>query len=229
MLVHDRHVVDSRDYNRPFLRPVRDSLFIGNSKVSPSELGQPSSLRPQASSQPIVSRRPTGVTAFAILSILFAIMGLLSGLFSLTLMVTGNSMSTTANPVNELLANNVAYRYFYVAMLIAGTFFSALLFVAGLKLLKMSKLGRSLAITYAFYAILATFVSTAVNGFLLFIPMIQQLDQQSDEQQVIIVVTLLVAVFSFCFSLVFPVALLIYFLRRSAKQMFLDWDQPSTG
>ena len=169
-----------------------------------------------------IQRRPTGVTVFAILSVLFGILGLLSAVGSLLMYFLRDSIPMGESPIDELLDNSVSYRVFYLAMLGLGVVFAGILLVAGIGLLKVSDRARKLAILYAVYAILATIVSSVVNAVFLYAPLMSQMGQQ-DDQQLIAVVMLVAALVSAFFSLLFPVAMLIYFLLPSVKQTFQAW------
>ena len=168
------------------------------------------------------------MTVFAILSILIGVMGQLSALSSLLMFQFGDSINLGINPVHDLVNASFAYRVFYLATLGLGIIFATILLIAGIGLLKMSTLARKLAIVYAVYSILINIVANGVNIFALYAPRWGQMAQQSEEQQIVTIVIMCVAVASAIFALIFPIAILIYFLRRSVKQAFLDWEKTGT-
>ena len=168
------------------------------------------------------------MTAFAILSILLGIMGQLGALSSLLMFQFGDWINLGINPVHDLVNASFAYRVFYLATLGLGIIFATILLIAGIGLLKMSTLARKLAISYAVYSILVNIGANVVHIFALYAPMWEQIGQQAEEQQIVTIVITCVAVASAIFALIFPIAILIYFLRSSVKQAFLNWQETAT-
>lgn len=177
----------------------------------------------------IAPRRPIGVTMFAILSILFGVLGFMGSSLSLLITVVGGLFDAGVNPLQELVSDNVAYRIFYVTLLVLGLVFSVVAAVAGFGLLKMSGGARKLIIAYGVASIVATVAAKAVDLFVVYLPMIEELSQQSEEQQIATVVMIGVAIIFAMISLIFPIAILIYFLRPSVKQSFLNWPSTAGG
>jgi magnesium-transporting ATPase (P-type) len=196
---------------------------------SPDSASSPFEGIPESQQVSASSRRPTGVTVFAILSILFGIIGLLGSIGSLLMFRFSDSINTGMNPVQDLVSTSVAYRIFYFTLLCLGIIFASVLLVSGIGLLKMSNGARKLVIIYAVYAILVTIGAKVVNLFAVYAPMLEQMGQQAEEQQIIAVVIICVAVVSAIFSLIFPIAILIYFLRPSVKQTFLNWERTTAA
>ena len=180
---------------------------------SPSPTEETSSSGPQSE-----TRRPTGVTVFAILGIVFGVVGLLSNLGSLLMFFFRGSIPMPASPVDELLDTSFGYQVYYLATLGLGIVFSVILLVAGIGLLKMSPRARTQSIIYAIYAIPATIVTKVVDVLVMFSS--SQTGEQSEEQQIIAFIFVGVAILFAFISLIFPVAILIYFSRPSVKQMF---------
>ena len=164
------------------------------------------------------TRRPTGVTVFAILGILFGMIGLLSNLGSLLVFFFRDAVPMPASPVDEMVDDSFGYQLYYLTTLGLGILFSVVLLMAGIGLLKMSLRARTLIIIYAIYAIPATIVTKVVDVLVLFSS--SQMGEQTEEQQIIAFIFVGVAILFAFISLIFPVAILIYFSRPSVKQRF---------
>jgi hypothetical protein len=169
------------------------------------------------------------VTVFAILSILFGIIGLLGAITSLLMFRFSDSINMGISPVQDLASTSVTYRVFNLTLLCLGMIFATVALVSGIGLLKMSNRARTLVIIYAVYSILVTIGAKVVDVFSLYAPMLGQMGQQTEEQQIITIVFICVAIVSAIFWLIFPIAILIYFLRPSVKQTFLNWEQSAAA
>jgi hypothetical protein len=165
------------------------------------------------------------VTVFAILNILFGIIGFLGSIVSSAMMFVGGMLGD--NPVLQAIQTHTSYRVFFAVSLVLGLVFSALLLVSGWGLLKMSKVARRLAIAYGIYAVVAAVVSNVVNFFFIYRPMLEQAAGQQGAQQGIVIVSLVGAVVGGVIGLTFPVALLIYFMMPGVKRAFQTWQAPA--
>ncbi len=182
---------------------------------------------PEIQYVPATSGRPTGVTVFAILSILFGFMGVLGTIGSAAMLFIGDKFG--ANPVTEKLMTSSGYFAFTIAGAVLGFIFSIVLLASGIGLLKMSKTARKMAIAYGFYAIVATILVNVVNVVVIFLPLLQQAGDKSGPEQTVAIATLIGAVIGAFVGLIFPVALLIYFLMPSVREKFDSWERPAIG
>ena len=177
---------------------------------SPSEIAPPDT----------TGQRLIGVTVFAILNIIFSVMGLIGLVFSIVVLFAGPSFMTGPDPVGDLLRQSGLYALFFYSALLFGAIFNVLLFISGIGLLKMSSRARQLAIAYAIYAIVAGLIGTAVNYFVIFAPMMEQANQGQGPQQFAAMAGIVGGLIGALIGMIFPVAILIYFNRPKVKQAF---------
>jgi len=166
------------------------------------------------------SGRPTGVTVLAILSIVFGITGLFGLAISAAMMLAAGA-SFGPNPIIDKMAESTAYQVFYYVTLFIGFVFTILLFIGGIALWKMSKLGRHLLVSYAVYAVIAAIVINTVNVLFVFLPAIQEPDNST--QVAVQVMSIVGSVVGGLVGLIFPIAILVYFSRPAVKDAVANW------
>src|ERR1035437_2040178 len=96
-------------------------------------------------------KRPTAVTVFGVLNIVFAIFGFFAMLVSAILLVPH---ADTKNPVIRLIHDNPAYAAWIYASMTLGLLAIAAKLAAGIGLLKLRPWARQLSIIYAIYAMI---------------------------------------------------------------------------
>jgi len=130
-------------------------------------------------------QRPTSVTVFGILNLIFSVLGLCGvGFGILGLVVLQNPDVGGAGPTPlpiQLMQDNPAYRVFSFVSVGLGVFSSFLLAAAGIGLLKLRPWGRTLSIIYGGYSILMVLATVAVN-FALYAPELEKAQQQAIPQ-----------------------------------------------
>ncbi len=106
---------------------------------SPDSATPPAEGIPESQQVSASSRRPTGVTVFAILSILFGIIGLLGAIGSLLMFLLQRlDQHRPQVQCRILVSTSVAYRVFYLTILGLGIVFAAILLICRDRSLKMS-------------------------------------------------------------------------------------------
>ena len=103
-------------------------------------------------------QRPTSVTVFAILNIVFAAFGLFGALASVMLFVAVGANSN--NPVIQVIRDNPAYAAWMKFSIVLGVAVAAVLLAAGIGLLMLKSWARIVSIAYAIYAIVMIPVGT---------------------------------------------------------------------
>ena len=105
-------------------------------------------------------QRPTSVTVFGILNIVFGLFGVFGLIASIALffMPAGSN-----NPVVRIMHENPAYSAWLKICIPLGLLSCAALLAAGIGLLCLKSWARTLSIAYAIYAILFGLLGTAVN------------------------------------------------------------------
>lgn len=112
-------------------------------------------------------QRPTSVTVFGILNVLFGVLGILGAMFAL--FVQG-SRSNLFPPEHAVLS-------VWMAVVVPlGFAFAIVQIVAGIGMLLLRRWGRVCSIVYAIYAIVSTLAGTVVSAVYVFRPMLDQMD-----------------------------------------------------
>ena len=115
--------------------------------------------------------RPTSVTVFGILNIIFAAFGILGTLASLTLFSANADMN---NPVIKIIHESPSYALWMKICIPLGLIVTVALLAAGIGLLKLKPWARTLSIAYGIYAIVFGIIGLVVNFFLLTKPLMEQ-------------------------------------------------------
>jgi len=170
-------------------------------------------------------QRPTSVTVFGILNIVFAALGIVSVLAMVALFaVVGN---TSNNPVVQVIHNNPAYAAWMKFSIALGLLAAAVLLVAGIGLLILKPWARILSIAYAIYAIVMVLVSNVVNFIYVLQPLAQQAHEQSGPQAAAVMGGMIGGFFGSGLGLIYPILLLIFMFRPNVAAAFCP--QPSTS
>ena len=164
-------------------------------------------------------KRPTSVTVFGILNIVFAVFGVLATLGSLVLFLP--QMANSNNPVIKLIQDNPTYAAWMKFSIGLGVLVSLALLAAGIGLLKLKPWARMFSIGYAIYSLIMIPVSMVVNFFLLTRPMLEQAHQQHGPEAASAIGAAVGGMFGSCFGLIYPVLLLIFMLRANVKAAFI--------
>lgn len=163
-------------------------------------------------------QRPTAVTVFGILNIVFAALGLFTMLGSMMLFtVTGGNSS---NPVVQLIHDNPTYAAWMKICIALGLIVSPLLLAAGIGLLKLKPWARTISIVYAIYSIVMVPVSGVINYIYLVQPLLQQAQQKQGPEMAGAIGGAIGGTFGSCFGLIYPILLLIFMLRANVAAAF---------
>jgi hypothetical protein len=180
-----------------------------------------------------IMNRPTAVTVFGILNIVFAVFGIV-GVFA-SVMLFAAVGTDTKNPVVQIIHDNAAYAAWMKLCIGLGLVVSAALLTAGIGLLKLKPWARIVSIAYAVYGIVMVVVGGVVNYFFLVQPMLAQAHTQQGPAAAAAIGGAVGGTVGSCFGLIYPVLLLIFMLRADVKAAFgpvasqpMD-DLPPTG
>ncbi len=177
----------------------------------------------QPQSQPAsLATRPTSVTVFGILNLVFAGMGLFGVCCGVISMIGMDLIpNKPPNPVLDLMEENQAY-HIYTMVTMALSFVSTVaLGLAGFGLLKMRPWGRQLSIVYAIYTIIAGIVGSIANWVWLVQPMMEQADMiPAGPERSGAMIGAYGSVFGGCFGVIYPIILLIFMMRSNVVEAF---------
>jgi hypothetical protein len=170
-------------------------------------------------------QRPTSVTVFGILNIVFAAFGLLGLIFSIILFFLP---ADTNNPVIKLIHESPAYAAWLKICIPLGLLSCAALLAAGIGLLYLKPWARVLSMAYAIYAIVFGIVGMVINYIFMVQPMIEQACQQQGPEAAGAMGAAIGGSIGGCFGLIYPVLLFIFMLRPTVVAAFRPPTPPQT-
>ena len=168
--------------------------------------------------------RPTSVTVFGILNLVFAALGLCGVAFAVMgLTVMANLPEGADRPPNPQLdaLQNPAYMAFNYASIGLGFLATIVLAIAGIGLLKLKSWGRSLSLGYAAYSVVMQIVGVVVSYIFLIQPAMALAEQGNDPQaQGQMVGAIVGGAVGGCIGLVYPILLAFFMFRPNVKAAF---------
>jgi len=168
--------------------------------------------------KPLAPTRPTAGTAFGILNIVFASLGLLC---SPIVLLMGNYGVAFQPPQQQgvnnpalIIMNDPGYRVGMLVINGLNIIAQACQLAAGIGLLRMKSWGRTLSLGYAAYALLALVGGTIFNYFYTYKPLIEALRQVQDPAvRSGLIGGMIGGGIGLCLGPIYPI-LLLYFLTR---------------
>jgi len=149
-------------------------------------------------------QRPTSVTVFAILNIIWAAIGVISLGFAVANWTGVYEPPTADNPVLKLMESNHAYRLFTHISTAVGAVATIVLLAAAIGLLQLKPWARIATIGYGCYTILITLLATVMNELLIFGPLREQTAGSSGPEHIaatagsVMVVVMAALVMAYC-------------------------------
>jgi hypothetical protein len=163
-------------------------------------------------------QRPTSVTVFGILNIVFAGFGILAVGATIIMLVVASPES--ANPTMQLIENNPAYSMWLKFSIPLGIAAVAVLLTSGIGLLKLKSWARTLSIIYAIYALIQLFITTGVNYIYLFQPMMEKARNEGGPAASAAMGGAIGGMCGSCVGIIYPVLLLIFMMRSNVAAAF---------
>lgn len=169
-------------------------------------------------------QRPAAATVFAILNIVFGVVGLCTiPLSAMMFFFPFDKAMTENNPALRLMEENTFYRLFMQGALGLGFIVAIVLIIAGVGLYQLKPYGRTLSIGYAIYGIVMNLVSIAVNCFLVFPALIEQANTIGPgPEQAGAYGGLAGGILGGCVGFIYPVILLIFMFRPNMIAAFKE-------
>jgi hypothetical protein len=168
-------------------------------------------------------QRPTSVTVFGILNILFAAVGVIGTIGSIVMLST---MDASRNPVVRIIRENPGYAAWMKLSLPLGLAATAALLTAGIGLLRMKPWARKLAIGYAIYALAFGLLGTVVNYLFLMRPMLEEASRKQGPEAAAAIGGAIGGTIGGCFGMIYPILLLIFMTRPNLVAAFNPPDVP---
>ena len=169
-----------------------------------------------------MQQRPTSVTVFGIINIIFGSFNIICLPISL-LMATG-VMRFMRSPVLDLLSESHPYVIWTTVGSIIGIFAAIVQLVCGIGLLKLKPWARTTSIGYAIYAIIAAIAGMFMTAVVM-IPIMQKIQPGSGPDHAVaiggMVGGIIGGIAGSCFALIYPIILLIFMTRPKIKAAFV--------
>lgn len=167
-------------------------------------------------------QRPTTVTVFGVLNLVFGGLGLLCTPISVIMLF---QQAQSGNPVSRILEENAAYRVYVIAAAVAGVLAALVLIAAGIGLLQMKRWARLTSIGYAIFGIVTGVVGIILNIVFVVGPMMTEARDEGSQAAAAAMV-LVGGMAGGCLSLVYPILLLIFMTRPKIRNAFLPQNVP---
>ena len=168
-------------------------------------------------------RRPSGVTAFAIIGMLLGGMKVLGSGFGVLVKVFGINFNQSG-PIADL-ESIMLYRVFQYVNFAVSLLLGLALVVIAFRLLKMSDWARKMIGRLAIAEIIWVLAFFALNAVLL----TPRLSQNAGELESVVtaVIVLFALLLGLIFAMIYPIAALWYFRKKSVKEAFANWEDDS--
>jgi hypothetical protein len=170
------------------------------------------------------NRKPTSITVFGIMNVVFAAMGL-CGLAWL-LIATQLPIEQGDNPLEEFTTDTTFTR-FTIAQQVMGFVVTVLLLVAGIGLINGKPYGRKASIIYAIVVILLSLVTLGFNIAYIMLPALAAANEVSDgqEKMTLIIAGSAVGIQPIC-GWIYPILLLIFMNRAPVVNYMRAQEAP---
>ncbi len=181
--------------------------------MSPPQMTPPDETHPP---QVPSSARPPWATVIGVISIVWGSLGLICTPVSLL----GNMLSNKINPRTAEMQGRFPdwYATYTIAALLVQVALAVLLLIAGICLLRRSRLARRLHLGYAVPNLLLGAV-----GLVVAISTMSQVFQESDMPEVATASGMAGAFIGMAFVMVYPIFLLVWFSRRKIREQVQQW------
>jgi len=168
--------------------------------------------------------RPTVVTVFGILNLVFGIMGMICTPFSLLVLLIPQPPNAPPNPALDLM-KSPGYAQGLPIMVAVGMLTSLLLTIAGVGLLKVRGWGRSLSNLYVGAFVVTAIGNLAFNYMNLYAPLLEQARKANDPQALTAAtMQLIIGIGGLCVGAIYPLLLAIFMNRPKVIEALRQSD-----
>lgn len=162
--------------------------------------------------------RPTSVTVFGVLNLVFAALGLLSALMGLVMFAA--AAVNSSNPISQVIHDNPTFALWMKVCTALNLVVSAVLLAAGIGLLQLKSWARKVSIGYAIYSMIMLVVGTVVNYFFVFMPLLEKAHLEQGPEAAASIGAMVGAMVGSCFGIIYPILLLIFMFRPKVVAAF---------
>ena len=157
--------------------------------------------------------RPASIQIFAILNMVFGILGICGGFAAAVMFAIPQP---AGNPALDLMANDPIYGTFNLVSMVVGVIMSIVLVAAGVGLHRYAMWGRNLSIAYAWYAILSMIVGSIITVLFLILPLRNQAGAGGPAQAVALAGAI-GGMIGGVASLIYPVFILVFMHKADVR------------
>jgi hypothetical protein len=165
-----------------------------------------------------MTHRPTSVTVFGVLSIVFGALGLCSVVGAVAVMMNPIAGGPN-NPAAQAINQGGFYGAYSLISMGLGSVAAIVLLASGIGLLRLRAWARKASIAYACYSILTTIVGLAVNYLYVLRPLADQLGT-GGLQEAVAMGAMVGSGLGGVLGLVFPILLMYFMLRPHVAAAF---------
>ena len=167
-------------------------------------------------------KRPTAVSVFAILNIVFGALGILCTPLSVVFLFLP---IRTGSPILRMMNEQPVFRAWMIVEAALGIVAAIVLLVAGIGLLRLRPWARIVSIGYGVYAILNGLLGMVTNYIFILMPMAGEMRSGSAEALGAFA-GLIGGLVGGCLGLVYPVLLIIFMNRPRIRAAFATEQVP---
>ena len=158
--------------------------------------------------------KPASIKVFGILNIVFGAMGICGILMTGAMFYAIPQNPNMPNPALDLMKTNSVYQGIIICSLSLGFIFTIICILSGVGLLKYRKSGRTLALWYGWYAIIAAVIGTIVNVVFVFGPMMEQANQRGGPEAAGAIGGMIGGMVGGLAGLIYPIILLVFMNKQ---------------
>ncbi len=170
--------------------------------------------------------RPTSVTVFGVLNIIFGALGLLSIVFSAAMFFA--PQPDMSNPAIRIFSRTPILMLWMKVGVVLGSVTSVAVLASGIGLLQLRPWARTASIIYGVYAIIMGMVGTVINYLFLFGPLMEEAQHSRGPEAAGAIGGAIGGVAGGLIGLIYPVLLLVFMYRPNVVAAF-SVDEPQSG
>jgi len=176
----------------------------------------------------LIMQRPTSVTVFGVLNIVFGVLGLLGiAVNALSVFAAGDAANVQANPILQLQQQQPVFAAYIKLSVALGFVAVIVLFVAGIGLLNMRAWARKASIGYAIYSVVSTILGIVLMAWF-FMPLFQDFESKTGAEKPVLIGAAIGGIIGACLGPIYPV-LLWYFMTRRHVVAAIDGVSPHSS
>ncbi|MHC5033917.1 MAG: hypothetical protein ACYTFZ_02625 [Planctomycetota bacterium] len=169
--------------------------------------------------------RPTSVTVFGVLNVVFSILALLGILMAALFVAVGSAPGRFGGSAVAAMQSHPVLRVWAIVSLPLGLVAAIVLFAAGIGLLLLKPWARVASIGYGIYAIIMAITGVVLNVTIA-VPLMARTPASGPGGEVAAMAGTIGAVIGGIISLIYPTLLIVFMTRRTVIDAFRAGTEP---